>query len=114
MNYTEKRLELFSEEELIIEVMEDYISVIEDTHTGFLNDKVSRRRECFDKLKLFIAESIHQAIAEDRKMVVDEIKKMNNLRQGKIDGKDDWNNALEQSYCKIDSLFSYLRNTNHK
>ena len=73
MTYTDKRLELFSEEELIIEVMEDYISVIEDTHTGFLNDKVSRRRECFDKLKLFIAESIHQALAEERERVRGEI-----------------------------------------
>jgi hypothetical protein len=42
------------EEELIVEVMEDYIAVVEDTHTGTYVDKVGRRRECFEKLKSFI------------------------------------------------------------
>ena len=93
MKNREKRLELFSEEELIIEVMEEYIYVIEDTHAGFLNDKVVRRRECFDKLKTFIAKSIQQAIAEDRDLIKREVfdiidsnenKEMQNLRIKKI------------------------------
>ena len=75
MTNTEKRLKLFNEEELIVEVMEGYISVIEYTYVGFLDNKVSRRRECFDKLKLFLAKSIAQAIAEEREMVVGEIEK---------------------------------------
>jgi len=36
------------------------------------------------------------------------IEKMNNFRQAKVDGKDDWNNALEQSACKVDTLLSSL------
>lgn len=39
-----------------------------------------------------------------------EVEKMNNFRQAKVDGKDDWNNALEQSACKVDAFIqTFLR-----
>ena len=42
------------------------------------------------------------------KVVVEKIKEMNNFRQAKVDGKEDWNMALEQSACKVDALLSNL------
>ena len=58
-----------------------------------------------------ISRAIHQAVAEERVRVVEMIEKMNNFRQAKIDGKEEWNNALEQSACKVDSLLTSLQDT---
>ena len=56
----------------------------------------------------YMEKAIHQAIAEERERVWGEIEKMNNFRLAKVDGKDDWNDALEQSACKVDRLLSSL------
>jgi hypothetical protein len=42
------------EEALIVEVMEEYVSTIENTHGMEYGEKVTKRRACFDKLKDFI------------------------------------------------------------
>ena len=47
-------------------------------------------------------------LVEER--VIREIEKMNNFRQAKVDGKEDWNEALEQSAKKVDVLLSTLNN----
>ena len=41
--------------------------------------------------------------------IADMIKSTNNLRMAKVDGKDDWNDALEQSACKMDALEKEVR-----
>jgi len=76
MEYTAKNLSKFDEEELIEEVMENYILVVEDTYGGFLNNKEGRRRECFYKLKFFITKSINQALAEERARVIKKIQEL--------------------------------------
>ena len=44
-----------------------------------------------------------------RESIIKEIEEMNNFRQAKADGKDDWNNALEQSALKVDALIKSLK-----
>lgn len=47
-----------------------------------------------------------------RQSILDEVKEkvegMNNFRQAKVDGKDDWNDALEQAASKVDALIKSL------
>lgn len=51
-------------------------------------------------------------IAEQKRELVKEmvevVKEANNLRQAKIDGKEDWNRAMEQCAAKFDAVISTL------
>lgn len=55
-----------------------------------------------------------RGVDETREMIREEIEKMNNFRQAKIDGKEDWNNALEQSALKVDAFLASLSNKKNK
>ena len=56
------------------------------------------------EVESFLASKLTEARGE----VIEQIKQMNNFRQAKVDGKEDWNDALEQSARKVDALLAHL------
>ena len=52
---------------------------------------------------------LHSALLTQLQEIEDMVEGMNNFRQAKVDGKKDWNNALEQSARKVDALLSALK-----
>lgn len=52
---------------------------------------------------------LSQAKLETLEAIIKKVEGMNNFRQAKVDGKEDWNNALEQSACKVDALLTKLK-----
>ena len=57
----------------------------------------------------FLKQSLEKVYAEREKDLVERIEGMNNFRQAKVDGKDDWNDALEQSARKVDALLQAIK-----
>ena len=100
MIYTEKGLKG------IKEITDELWELIPD---NFNYKNVDRQTLCV-WLKSRLETSIKQAEQEILNNVVLEIENCNNFRQAKVDGKDDWNDALQQSACKVDALISVFKN----
>ena len=62
-----------------------------------------------ETVKSFLKQSLEKVYAEREKDLVERIEGMNNFRQAKVDGKDDWNDALEQSARKVDALLQAIK-----
>ena len=89
----------------IKEILEEEIDykIREILTRNFDNDKYAWS-DAHTELKSLISSTQSHLIEEIIKMA----QETNNFRQAKVDGKEDWNNALEQSACKIDALITNL------
>lgn len=55
-----------------------------------------------------IKQFLHTSNLEIIKMVIEMAREMNNFRQAKVDGHDDWNYALAQSARKVEAFITSL------
>ena len=57
---------------------------------------------------------IDERRAENKKTtqaILKQVDEMNNFRQAKIDGKKEWNDAIEQCAAKVDALIQSLKSS---
>lgn len=80
---------------------EKLIYKIEDVLEKFYHDEQYEMEDA--------VEAILSLLTSEVEKIADMIKSTNNLRMAKVDGKDDWNDALEQSACKMDALEKEVR-----
>lgn len=62
-------------EPLIVEVMDEYISEVEETAPLSYEEKVPRRRQCFEKLVSFILSIEKEAERRGEKAMLEKVKK---------------------------------------